>query len=948
MTEFSSALRVLRVRFLLEATAEIQLATHQGAAVYATLAAAHGRATGQSPAMPDGIMPDAPEQCRSRLVAGDQYSMGCTILEEEPGRASSLVATLAAGLRKMGSDRTLRRSGASLAGNFRVSEVRDLVAGIPLANLAQPAPISRDRFERERTHARAQPTLTLVFTSPLRMPRPAAACTEGHTWFDESHFSAGLFAVRVMSRLESLGLGSKPEDVRWVYRACRLLENRLVWLDVGYGPASRRKTLGGGVGRVTVECTDGAVADALVMGQYVRAGQSTRFGFGAYRIAELGPAPDACERAIPLLSALLQRQNVARVCDELDLPSGALRRAMKDLQAGTYRPGAHARVPIQQPGGKARVLSIPSPLDRALQRAILRRLAPALDQFFEESSLAYRHGLGRHRAAARVQAAFQKGYRFALKSDFTAFFDSIPHHVLEDRLHAYLADAPAVSALMAWVKAGSPFEDRGVPTGSPLSPLLANLFLDFFDEEVSRDGGVLVRYADDFLILFKDQAQARRVYAQAEDAAQTLLLSLNQRKTGMVDLTSPFVFLGFEFRRSDQWRMIPTDAPREAHELGWRQAPPPTPRAIALPLPGETVAASAESRSWAVFGPGASVLRVRDGRLSCSYANGSPDTAVEFDHVREVLVLGGATATGQALRELAARNIRLILADDSGRPVAELGTHGADEQPEAVAAQLRMTADEPRRTEIARRLIAAKIANYAALAAAVEQGDDRTAAALRSFQNRALAAPSPDTLRGVEGAAARRWYALVRARTPHWCRFDRRVAPDADDPVNILLNIAHTTLHRQAILAVRMAGLLPGVGALHEARAGHASLASDLQEPFRHLMDRAVLAILPALKPTDFRPTPDGPFRVGIRPEAARHAVACIHDALARPCTAAGKPDAHTYLTHLLSSARQLRRHLLDPAVAFEPFVHPAGASQPAEEGAAAEIDPPPREGGTP
>lgn len=103
--------------------------------------------------------------------------------------------------------------------------------------------------------------------------------------------------------------------------------------------------------------------------------------------------------------------------------------------------------------------------------------------------------------------------------------------------------------------------------------------------------------------------------------------------------------------------------------------------------------------------------------------------------------------------------------------------------------------------------------------------------------------------------------------------------------MNVLLNTAHTFLYRWCQLAARAAGLLPGVGVLHRPRAGHAALASDLQEPFRHLMDRAVLDVLTRLRPADFRKTPGGRFNLTILPRAAQEvaATAVLPGPRARP-----------------------------------------------------------------
>src|SRR5262249_59106429 len=121
------------------------------------------------------------------------------------------------------------------------------------------------------------------------------------------------------------------------------------------------------------------------------------------------------------------------------------------------------------------------------------------------------------------------------RSDFHRFFDSIDHGLLRQRLDAYLADDRLVELIMLWVTSGAIQPGRGLPTGSVLSPLLANLFLDQFDEHVVGEGARLVRYADDFLLLFRDETQAKAVYEDAYREAEQLRLTLNEEKTHLLD-----------------------------------------------------------------------------------------------------------------------------------------------------------------------------------------------------------------------------------------------------------------------------------------------------------------------------------------------------------------------------------------------------------------------------
>lgn len=127
---------------------------------------------------------------------------------------------------------------------------------------------------------------------------------------------------------------------------------------------------------------------------------------------------------------------------------------------------------------------------------------------------------------------------------------------------------------------------------------------------------------------------------------------------------------------------------------------------------------------------------------------------------------------------------------------------------------------------------------------------------------------SIEVLLGIEGSGAAVWYGALGQWIGRDFLFTQRVAPDATDPINVLLNIAHTIMHRLASLVIQHAGLLPTVGILHTQRAQHHALSSDLQEPLRHVADRAVIEASRVLRASDFRHDPTGPFALSIQPRA--------------------------------------------------------------------------------
>ena len=659
-----------RVRWTLRARSPWSLHSHQHAILYALLCeAARGAAGDGAPHMPEGLLLDAPEQCRDRVAPGETFAFGATLVEADPLRAARRLQVLAGGLERIGRDRP--RRPVALGGNFDLIDVQDLIACRSLRPGEPFLSLPLDTVTAECGRLADAPRLTLRFLSPLRLELPQGEAVEGHRFADGSVLNLGQLVRTIQKRLAALGMrrADGADELPFTDEAVRLVENRLVWLDLEYGPRDARKTLGGAMGRLVLEADGPDLRAALVWGQYARLGRNLHFGFGRYRIEELGDDPTACRREAGLLGLCLHDEALAQAAAASSADPHAVRQAAEDLVAGRYVPGPGQTLHLTDGQGRQRLLRVPSRIDRAVQRALLARLGPAVERLFETSSFAWRRGLGRDSAARRLQTLFRDGWRFAVSADFDRFFDSIPRRLLHDRLEAWLGDDGAAAAVRLFVEAGGTAE-AGIPTGAPLSPLLGNMLLDRFDEVVEVAGGRLVRYADDFLILSRTREEAERLHRLAAGLAEGLLLHLNDG-SGVLDLAEPFDFLGYRFGGEERWRHDGPTGPRAVQDLGWRDAD----RSDALPallLPGEQ--ADASGPGTVVVGPGAALVDVVGDELRVSRGAGGGDLAAPLAGLERVFVLGAggldARRSGQAAAGGRAGAVRLGRRLAAGRVAA--------------------------------------------------------------------------------------------------------------------------------------------------------------------------------------------------------------------------------------------------------------------------------------
>ena len=246
---------------------------------------------------------------------------------------------------------------------------------------------------------------------------------------------------------------------------------------------------------------------------------------------------------------------------------GRLQLLRSEVAKGSYCPQPLKRMSIPKAGGKLRWLAIPSVRDRVLQTAVARVLRPLLEREFEEASYGYRTGRSVAMAVARVARHRDGGALHVVEADIENFFDNVRHDLLLQALSAVVPDTGVLSIVGLWLSAvvregGRAYLlTRGVPQGSPLSPLLSNLYLDAFDETILARFAGLVRYADDFVILTHTAAQAHEAMGLARQALGELKLQLNEGKSKLTHFDEGFDFLGVRFRARLMEAVVPEAEP---------------------------------------------------------------------------------------------------------------------------------------------------------------------------------------------------------------------------------------------------------------------------------------------------------------------------------------------------------------------------------------------------
>ena len=218
--------------------------------------------------------------------------------------------------------------------------------------------------------------------------------------------------------------------------------------------------------------------------------------------------------------------------------------------------GSGLRVEIDKPDGGKRPLSIPTIRDRILQTAITLVLTPIFEEEFEDISFAYRRGRSVNQAVSLIERLRDKGYKWVVDADIHRYFDEVDHDLLMTEVKKLVTDQGILHLIQQWLKATVVDRNkrykliRGIPQGSPLSPLLANLVLDQLDDILLDNNYRLVRYADDFVILCKTADKANDAMELTREILEDLRLTFSERKTHVVNFDEGFHFLGVQFIRS--------------------------------------------------------------------------------------------------------------------------------------------------------------------------------------------------------------------------------------------------------------------------------------------------------------------------------------------------------------------------------------------------------------
>lgn len=503
----------------------------------------------------------------------------------------------------------------------------------------------------------------------------------------------------------------------------------------------------------------------------------------------------------------------------------------KSITAGTYRPDPLHSVKIRKRSGGSRRVVVASVRDQVLERAAVDILDTPVDALLLPVSFAYRKGLGVRDAIEAVLEARDAGAGWFLRTDIQRCFESIPSEAALQDLARGCPDLQWLWILEALAGRTAPGgghrggASAGLLQGTPLSPLLSNLYLNRLDRAVIAAGVPLIRYSDDIVIPLFERNDATRALGVVRNVAADQGLSINESKSHLEDVQVGVHFLGQTVTSATETREPVTHPPKA---------------------------------TVFVSGPNA-LLRSKGDRLRVEI-NGEDRLSLNLLRVRQIVCHGRVGSTTPLLHRAMGLGIDVVFLADSGRYIGRCAATGhirAGRRRHQYAA-----ADDPERcVDIARSVITGKLTNlrtavmrwsrHRLLAEAIT-----TVNRIEQSRTKIPDAQSIPEIMGHEGTATAAYFRHFGLLVGKEWGFESRSRRPPRDRVSSMLSFGYALLTMEVIAACEIAGLDPYVGYLHAEGRGRPSLALDLIEEFRCVVvDATVMRLVRtgAITVDDFR-----------------------------------------------------------------------------------------------
>ncbi|GAB4408267.1 MAG: hypothetical protein OHK0032_03680 [Thermodesulfovibrionales bacterium] len=565
----------------------------------------------------------------------------------------------------------------------------------------------------------------------------------------------------------------------------------------------------------------------LILGSELHAGTDITYGRGYYKIQAGSPGYFA--GFFPDKKAVVSviRDVIERYDDALESLSAKEQFPFNEeefaseicncLTSGSYAPSPNTAFLIKKKDGTERLVERPNFRDLIVQQYVLKTVADCFDRMFEEASIGFRKGISRQKAIEMVQSAIRQGYTYIIESDIEDFFPSVDLRLLMQIIDYMLPSGDTLLREIirkcistGYVLNGVYHErNRGLAQGSPLSPAMANIYLDSFDEEVQTWDVRLIRYADDFIIMVRSREDAETVLLRAESFLSFLGLKIKKEKTSIKHYKEGFDFLGMTFK-AGEW---------SEDEEWFRLFKKPlyiTEPYLFLSLSGDAVEIKKKRE----------IIEV-----------------IPLRRISEIMVMEKTVFSTALLARCSNSRIPFTIAMNSGYYITTVKPDSKQYyEISSRHTHKYATLSESEILCLAKEFAAGKLKNYIAMFKQRHKKQQlHVVNELQFYINRIYSAPDREHVRGYEAAAAKKIYQNLNDSINDEFFHIHKRERKRPDPINSLLNFGYYLLFSRVNATVRAVGLNPYLGFLHNPEDSYESLVCDIEELFRARVDRLIV-----------------------------------------------------------------------------------------------------------
>lgn len=592
-------------------------------------------------------------------------------------------------------------------------------------------------------------------------------------------------------------------------------------------------------------------------------------------------------------SAGVDEQSIDEFEKNLEL---GLQLIMSDLKNKEYQPQPLKPSKLIRPGKRPRTLAFPTVRDRILHTAIAILLQPYFEQEFEHNSYGYRPNRSYMMAIDKVIEYRNMGYEHVFDADITAYFDNINQENLFNKLKKTAIETDLLDLIFSLlftfqIQHSKPIFGGalglGIPQGSPLSPLLANYYLDELDEHFINLGLKSVRYADDFVVCCKTAQQAIHAQMHTEQLLAHLNLTINFKKSQLTTFSEGFRFLGHHFIGNqvidEKSSLLFLNEPQSTQVLELHNQQNEEFEYLQQePLISQLHKVIEDDYDWHEFDirnqPYDSHIKrtplktlyltqigalagLRGNRLYISLKNEVIKT-IPLNVLDSIIVFGRIQLTTDLIAYCTEHHINLIYCSATGRYRAELNQY-PNFIPN-IAKQVSVLQNQLKQKIYSKAILTAKFNNSAqrlkqqsrrkGLSQQQHDKINMTLALIKKSINQLTKCNSRQAFFLVEAKVAKQYFQTLAALVDSKWQFYQRNRLPPKDPINALLSLGYNLLFNNTLCLIRKNKLHPDIGFLHSSDY-QPSLALDLMEPFRaSIVDATVFNVINKniLTPEDF------------------------------------------------------------------------------------------------